>query len=321
MNKLIHSSLLTVIIAIAAYGIVIGVSDSKAIFDAVFSLGWPLWTAILLLSLGNYLLRFLRWAIYLRHDIPEGLSTMQHLIIYLAGFALAMTPGKAGEMLRCFYLNRYGMKNDRAMGAFLVERVVDLLVILLLASLVLGVFNVENSYWAIIGAIVAIGIAIAMLQLPLDRILKATWVKKLPEQLQKLGQFMEDSRQQAKAFLTWRYLLMGVFIGAVAWGLEGVGLFLLTEHYNSGLVTLWMAMGIYGFAMLLGALSFLPGGVGGAEAAMTFLLVKSGFGMPEAVAITFICRLATLWFAIVLGVIFTGWLSLTGLKPVLKEHA
>ena len=65
-----------------------------------------------------------------------------------------------------------------------------------------------------------------------------------------------------------------------------------------------IAVFVYAIAMLAGALSFMPGGLGGAEAAMVALLVWGGASSPEAVAATVLIRLATLWFAVVLGVLF-----------------
>ena len=58
------------------------------------------------------------------------------------------------------------------------------------------------------------------------------------------------------------------------------------------------------FALLVGGLSFLPGGLGSREVTMIGLL--SLYGLPEAAAITatLICRLTTLWFAVVLGAVF-----------------
>jgi uncharacterized protein (TIRG00374 family) len=50
-------------------------------------------------------------------------------------------------------------------------------------------------------------------------------------------------------------------------------------------------------------LSFLPGGLGGAEAVMISLLVLQGMTTPAAVAATVFIRLATLWFAVCLGLI------------------
>ncbi len=61
------------------------------------------------------------------------------------------------------------------------------------------------------------------------------------------------------------------------------------------------AVGIYGMAVLIGGLSFLPGGLGGTEAVMTALLVTRGYSVGQALLITLTCRLVTLWFAVGLG--------------------
>ena len=58
--------------------------------------------------------------------------------------------------------------------------------------------------------------------------------------------------------------------------------------------------------MLIGGLSFLPGGLGGSEAVMIGLLVWQGVAHPLAVTVTLITRLATLWFAVVLGIVALG---------------
>ena len=67
------------------------------------------------LSLVNYGLRFIRWQAYLRamdHPVPWWPS----LKIYLAGFALTTTPGKAGEALRGVLLRRWGDSLPEELG-------------------------------------------------------------------------------------------------------------------------------------------------------------------------------------------------------------
>jgi len=54
-----------------------------------------------------------------------------------------------------------------------------------------------------------------------------------------------------------------------------------------------------------GALSFMPGGLGGDEAVMVGLLVWQGLDAADAVAATVIIRVTTLWFAVLLGVAAT----------------
>ena len=68
-------------------------------------------------------------------------------------------------------------------------------------------------------------------------------------------------------------------------------------------VPIAFAVFVYAVAMLAGALSFLPGGLGGTEAVMVGLLIWKGVFLPEAVAATILIRLTTLWFAVFLGVI------------------
>jgi uncharacterized protein (TIRG00374 family) len=63
------------------------------------------------------------------------------------------------------------------------------------------------------------------------------------------------------------------------------------------------ALFIYAFSMLVGAISFLPGGIGGAEVTMTALLMLNGMDNAGAVAATLLIRLATLWFAVLLGLL------------------
>jgi uncharacterized membrane protein YbhN (UPF0104 family) len=53
--------------------------------------------------------------------------------------------------------------------------------------------------------------------------------------------------------------------------------------------------------VLIGGLSFLPGGLGSTEAVMSALLVAHGFSVGDAVFVTLACRLVTLWLAVLLG--------------------
>jgi uncharacterized protein (TIRG00374 family) len=62
------------------------------------------------------------------------------------------------------------------------------------------------------------------------------------------------------------------------------------------------AVFVYAISMLAGALSFLPGGLGGAEIVMVSLLVWKGMGSADAIAATVLIRLSTLWFAVAIGV-------------------
>ena len=70
-----------------------------------------------------------------------------------------------------------------------------------------------------------------------------------------------------------------------------------------------MALSLYPIAMLVGAASMLPGGIGSTEATLTLLLTSEGSPLATAAAAAVCIRIATLWFSIVLAFISMGLLS------------
>ena len=61
----------------------------------------------------------------------------------------------------------------------------------------------------------------------------------------------------------------------------------------------------------------MPAGIGGMEVVMTSLLVAHGTPLPVAVIATLLCRLATLWFAVLIGLAATAILeSHPGMRPI-----
>jgi uncharacterized protein (TIRG00374 family) len=84
-------------------------------------------------------------------------------------------------------------------------------------------------------------------------------------------------------------------------------------------IPLAFAVFVYALAMLAGAVSFMPGGLGGAEAVMVGLLVWKGMSNADAVAATVLIRLATLWFAVAIGALML--LKLKGEKTAHSQPA
>ena len=319
MNKAVHSSLLTIVIAIAVYAIVVVFTGGSDVIGAIQSLSWELWSVLLLLSLLNYLLRYWRWHLYISHQNPHSITHLQHLSIYIAGFALTMPPGKAGEGMRSLYLKQHGIAQQRSIGALFVERIMDLLVILMMAGLGASFLSGGQTFWAVLVTLVIISSAIIIVKMPKDKIIASRIVQALPEKLRHIIVFIESMLNNANDLLSLRFIFIGLFIGAIAWGLEGYGLYLTMDSFAIKPFVMpenavYLALAIYGMAILLGAISFLPGGLGGTEAAMIFMLVNVGFDNASAIAITFICRIATLWFAMALGVLMMFMLSFLGIK-------
>ncbi len=100
--------------------------------------------------------------------------------------------------------------------------------------------------------------------------------------------------------------MIGTFISFMAWFAECLGLYFVLDVFSKTSlveVDILVATFIYGFSTLIGAIAMLPGGLGVTEASITGLLVILKIPKDISAASTIIIRIATLWFAVILGVI------------------
>ena len=54
-----------------------------------------------LLSLANYILRYVKWHWYLKL-LGHRIKRFPNFLVFLSGFALTVTPGKVGEFIKAF---------------------------------------------------------------------------------------------------------------------------------------------------------------------------------------------------------------------------
>lgn len=307
----------SVVLAIALYFVGMVATDFEATRAAVAKMGWFAWSAVIGLSLLNYWLRYLRWSTYIRHFSHARIPAGRHGLYYLSGFALSTTPGKAGEAIRSLYLHPHGVGYHQSISALFVERLLDMLAITLLAVLACIYFP-QYQWVALLTAVIAFGgLIIVHQRWAID------WLERFSERLgaaRKLVKHLVIMLRSALMLMRSRQLVGGLALGVIAWGGEGIGLYLILNAMGAQ-VDLWLAVSIYGIAVLVGAVSFLPGGLGGTEAAMTLLLMASGVDKSTALAATLVCRVATLWFAVVLGLIAMSINTLHPYKPNSQEQS
>lgn len=292
-------------------------SDLGAIpFGQLWEARWTL-VAVTGLSLLNYALRAERWHRYIR-KLGLTLPRSESALIFIAGFAYTLLPGKVGELIRGYYYRPMGLPLSKTASAFVVERLCDLLTLLILCLLGLGSLIGGGTFviWGVgLGGALAVlgvvfGISSRRVSRPLGRLSERLLATRLSPHLWARCRAAGGAIADARSLLGWRAMVGGVLLGLVAWGAEGVGLYLVTDIAASP-ATLGMAeaTGIYAIAIVAGALSFLPGWLGTTEAAMSGLLLTQGFNWSDAVLIALVCRLLTLWLAVVLG-----WISVLVLR-------
>jgi uncharacterized protein (TIRG00374 family) len=254
---------------------------------------------VLALSLVNYVLRYIRWDLYLSR-LGVRLSRLKSLAVFLVGFLLSVTPGKAGELGKAWLVRELGGgPARRVVPAVLAERVTDLLGVLVLISL--GVLPFQGGPW--IAGLLLLGLVAMVVAFTWRSLAGAVFrlAAKLPVVKTRIAHLTE-MYETLRSLLAPGLLLGAVALSVVAWGAEGVGFWLVVRAYAPDASLL---AGIFNYtgSNVIGSLSMLPGGLGAAEGSMTALLHAQGLDTADANLITLVVRGATLWFAVVLGLL------------------
>lgn len=129
------------------------------------------------------------------------------------------------------------------------------------------------------------------------------WMQRRSGWLGKLAPKLEQAWHSLRIVARPKALLLPTLVSTVGWGAEGLALYLIISGFDI-VVSLPLCIFFYATATLAGALIPVPGGLGVAEALMQEQLVRVGHA-PEGVATAsmLMTRLATLWWAVVVGFI------------------
>jgi glycosyltransferase 2 family protein len=279
-------------------------SDWTALEKILSRFDWRVFPLALACTLFNYVLRFLKWHYYVRRVGARDLPAADSARLFVAGFPLAVTPGKAGEAVKALWLSEWGgVPFARGLPVVLAERFSDGLAVLALAAL--GIFSMPALWPAfLVTLIVCLGVVAVSQIRPL-----ALAVLRRLERLPVVGSKILPLREFYEAgylLLQPRPLIFAAGLGTVSWLGEGVGFFLILIGLGlpAAGATLVSAIFALSVSTLIGSASALPGGLGAAEASLSALLLLTVTAdHAVAGAATLLIRLATLWFAVALGLI------------------
>ena len=259
---------------------------------AALSILWS-WTGLQAAALCvlNYVLRGIRWRLWMA-QFDRHFGALEGLRLYLAGYAFTPTPGNIGEAIRGLMLARNPLGTAQSLAIFGAERLADLLCLLLLCLPAMGWFLLNASLQLpaplvislAAGAALLLVLALALLFVNRARLLtRFTWLQGPWSCL-------------ATRPMSWFVLTLA------AWAAQGVAVWLICRALSIDVPVL-TAIGFYAVAMVAGALSALPAGLGGTEVVLTGLLVAHSAASAAALTLTVLARLLTLWLAVAIGVV------------------
>ena len=285
--------LILILLAVLVFVGLAGYGDFRDTSALVAGFPVPHMIGALGLAAINFGLRFCRWAYYLK-VLGLGAPPLVSVLVFLSGLAMSVTPGKAGELFKCHLLReRTGIPAPVSAPVVVMELLTDVVSVLLMATIGIALFP-PQVLW-VMAAVLALCLA-AFVPVVTRR---GSTLLDLPP-LRRWRESLQISREGLRALMRPRALIAAVSLGLGAWVSEGIALWLILDGLNTE-IDLLRALPIYSAATLVGAATTIPGGLVGTEGSMVALLQQSGVLKEAASAGTILVRLATLWFAVAVG--------------------
>ena len=298
--KVLKKIISVVIITIIIYAVFLFMSDLDKISDKIFNFKLEFLPIIIGLVVFSWIISYSRWNILLKNQnihIPHSLNFQ----IFLIGGALGITPGKIGELFKSQILKeKFNIPRTKTAPLFIVEKFLDL-VSAMIVTLIGIWFIPEIGYLAIVGLMISVLLfkiltSKKFFNQTLNFLNKIKFLKKYLEPLSSSHEILSKTLYSKKMFLL---LILSFFY----WIIIGCAAFFVIEGFGFSIGSILNIISTYSSSLVIGALSFIPGGIGIAEGSLIGLLTFQGIDISEAIVIVVVIRIFTLWFSTITGFI------------------
>lgn len=310
-NRVIIGFVLSILIYAVYLFVAELVSDDSA-FEYLPQFPFGLLVPLVALQLVAFFFRWIEWHYYLGVvGAWDKISVADSMILQVASFTMAVSPGKAGELLKSVILKtKTGTDISRSAPIVLAERVVDgLAVIIMMALAVAFGGNVmalqdwqRNSIFAS-AIILVVGLIVVQL-----RPLAYFFLNLLPHipLVRRTHGALVDFYDSSREVFHLRHVIPMTVVGVGVYGCSALTLFLILVGFGeAATMTLFLQSAIIaGVSAAVGALSGSPNGAGVTEGSTQWLVITAfGFGAGLALAVGLMHGWFNKWFRVFLGML------------------
>lgn len=296
-------------------------SQSKITADMLAALRDYPWLWLVPVALCHIMagvFRFLEWQYFLGViDARRKISIIDSAIIFVFGFTMVVSPGKAAELLKAVFLKmKTGVPIARSAPVVIAERVVDGLgVILILASVLLlaGDQLQLGEFLGFSQTIIALSLGLIGAGLLAIHIRPLAYfflniIGRLPL-ARRAKDWLTALYESSREIFKLRHVIPTVMIGVGVYLFSALGLVVILHSFG---VTITPALAmqaafIVGISAAVGALSFVPNGAGVTEISTTAMLMAIvAPAHPEmtlgvAAAVSLLDGFFHKWFRVLVG--------------------
>jgi len=244
---------------------------------------------------------FLRWNILLKNS-GIHIPLKENFLIYFAGFALSVSPGKSGEILKSILLkNKFNIKRTTSVSIIFVERFYDIVGALIVTLVGIVYLGIE-----FLPAIIIASILVAFILFSVYSKTSFNLLIKLINKFKFLKKFsfaIGNSRDVIKESSTIKIGLVSSLLTIIYRLIEAIAVYFILLGFGIDVIPYFALAAAYSASIILGAVTMIPGGLGVTEGSLAGLLSLQNIEIGTALTLSIIIRLFTTWFAVIVGLI------------------
>ena len=307
--RLDNRLILVLVAVVGIYAIFLFISDYNIISEKISNFKINYLPLILFLVSASWVPIIVKWHFLLKNceiDIPLRKS----IAVFFAGVAFEITPGQIGSLIKSQILKTISnIPRTKTVPIIVVEKVYDLIGAILAS--IIGIIILGMDFYLIIIAILALAVIFFFMfyrpasEIFFKRITKTKFFSKYVDNMSEFHTIIQKSTNVKAATVC-------ILLGVTYWFIISSAAYYTLIAFDVNVLDYLTVLAIYTTSILLGAISFVPAGIGITEGSIAGLFTLNGIDISTALILSVMIRVLTLWFSVSVGFIalkFTGGFS------------
>jgi len=307
--KLDNRLILVLVAVVVIYAIFLFISDFSIISEKISNFKINYLPLILFLVSASWTPLFIKWHFLLKNcEIHVPLK--KSIAVFFAGVAFEITPGQMGSLIKSQLLKTSSnIPRTKTVPIIVAEKVYDLIGAILAS--IIGIIILGMDFYLIIIAILALTVIFFFMfyrpasEIFFKRITKTKFFSKYIDNMSEFHTIAQKSTNVKAATVC-------ILLGVTYWFIISAAAYYILIAFDINVLDYLTVLAIYTTSILLGAISFVPAGIGVTEGSIAGLFTLNGIDVSTALILSVMIRVLTLWYSVSVGFVllkFTGAFS------------
>ena len=307
--KLDNKIIPILVATIGIYALFLFISDYNVISEKISNFKINYLPLILFFVSASWIPLIIKWHFLLKNS-EVNIPLTKSIAVWFAGIAFEMTPGHVGVLMKAQILKTsYNISRTKTIPIIIVEKAYELIGAILAS--VIGIIILGMEFYLIIIAISGLVVIFFFMyhkpasELFFNRITKLKFFSKYVENISEFHEIVKKSTNVKVATIC-------ILLALTYWFTVSAAAYYTLIAFDVNILDYLEVLAIYITSSLLGAISFIPGGIGVTEGSIAGLFTLNGIDVSTALILSVMIRVLILWFSVCAGFIalkFTGAFS------------